>query len=584
MKVCASCKTTYLGGEIFCPNDGARLAVAGAPIGANGNTDPLIGHVLSGRYEVVERIGEGGMGFVYRCTHVDLKRPIAIKVLRPDFSHRPDVVARFQREARSASRIGHEHIVDVLDFGETPTGQSYFAMEYLEGEDLAEVLARTGTISAARACGLLGQCARALAAAHDKGIVHRDMKPENIFLVYRDGREFVKIVDFGIAKMSDIEVDGAPGRKLTKTGSIFGTPEYMSPEQASGKELDHRVDIYALGIILFECIAGRVPFVGDTFMGILTKQLFDPMPDLLEVNPHAERFPGVDMILRRGLAKDRDHRYLTMHEFADALEAIARGELPPEETAAMSTRPPPPPRVSNSPSVPSISAAPIPLSITTGARPSLDLETPRSKAPWLIGAFGLLALFGGVFGAYLMTRPAQAEPTTTTSAPAQASTSTDAPPLPTHVADPATDATEDDPLAAPSPPAGETAPTDPRMAATTPSGASVTITVTTNPPHGRVRVSEEQRCRRAPCEFAVQVGEVVELRGRLGRLTGFRRVTVGDQLAFRLPLRERQRGEAADIPPVPRMRTTTQVRVRPAPRPGTMGSLSELRDAPQLQR
>ncbi|MBW2224708.1 MAG: serine/threonine protein kinase, partial [Deltaproteobacteria bacterium] len=196
--------------------------------------DPLVGMVLAGRYVVKSRIGEGGMGLVYEGLHRDIDKRVAIKVLRDDLSRRPEVVARFRQEAKSASRIGHENIVDISDFGETTRGASYFVMEFLDGEDLANVLGREVTVDSDRVCGIVLQCCRALSATHAKGIVHRDIKPENIFLTKRDGvDDFVKIVDFGIAKMSDIETDGAPGRKLTKTGMIFGTPEYMSPEQAA---------------------------------------------------------------------------------------------------------------------------------------------------------------------------------------------------------------------------------------------------------------------------------------------------------------------------------------------------------------
>jgi serine/threonine-protein kinase len=278
-KICPVCKTDFSGGEVFCPNDGTRLQTPSqiASLGEVERADPLLGTTLDGRYRILRRIGEGGMGIVYEAEHVVLEKRVALKVLRDDFSSRPEVVERFRQEAKSASRIGNEHIVDISDFGETPDGSSYFVMELLDGEDLATVLQRETTIPLARAADILLQCCKALGAAHSKGIVHRDMKPENIFLTQREGRpDFVKIVDFGIAKMSDIETKGTPGRKLTKTGMIFGTPEYMSPEQAAGKPLDHRVDIYALGVIFFEMLTGRVPFVGDTFMGILTQHMFEP--------------------------------------------------------------------------------------------------------------------------------------------------------------------------------------------------------------------------------------------------------------------------------------------------------------------
>lgn len=329
MKVCPACRLDYGAGEVFCPVDATRLVTTSqmsvSPLNPD---DPLVGAVLAGRYVVKKRIGEGGMGLVYEGLHRDIDKQVAIKVLRDDLSRRPDVVARFRQEAKSASRIGHENIVDISDFGETTRGASYFVMEFLDGEDLANVLGREVTVGAERACAIVLQCCRALSATHAKGIVHRDIKPENIFLTKREGvADFVKIVDFGIAKMSDIETDGAPGRKLTKTGMIFGTPEYMSPEQAAGKELDHRVDVYALGIILYECLAGRVPFEGDTFMGVLTQHLFAELPPIKEMNPNAKVTPELELVIRKALAKDPDDRYQDTDELAEAVSCALDGRL-----------------------------------------------------------------------------------------------------------------------------------------------------------------------------------------------------------------------------------------------------------------
>lgn len=328
MKICPACKTEFQGGEVFCPNDGARLQtpsqLAAPPLDAN---DVLVGRILDERYRVLRRIGEGGMGIVYEAEHVVIEKRVALKVLRDDFSSRSEVVQRFRQEAKSASKIGNAHIVDISDFGETPAGAIYFVMELLEGEDLANVLQRDATVPLHRAADILSQCCTALGAAHGKGIVHRDMKPENVFLVTRDGRpDFVKIVDFGIAKMSDIETQGAPGRKLTKTGMIFGTPEYMSPEQAAGKELDHRVDVYALGVIFFEMLTGRVPFVGDTFMGILTQHMFEEPPRLTAVNPNVNVDPAIEGFIDRALAKDPAQRFQSCDEMRDALARALGGE------------------------------------------------------------------------------------------------------------------------------------------------------------------------------------------------------------------------------------------------------------------
>lgn len=224
-------------------------------------------------------------------------------------SKRPEVVQRFRQEARSASRIGHENIVDVTDFGQLDEGGVYFVMEHLKGESLSEVI-RGRTLEITRAAPIIMQIARALQAAHKLGIVHRDMKPENIFLVERDDiRDFVKILDFGIAKISDRDTDG---KRLTKTGMIFGTPEYMSPEQAAGKHLDHRVDIYALGCIMFEMFTGRVPYDGDSFMAVLTQHMFEPIPPIEEIVPDTDVPDSVRSVVYKAMSKECDNRYSDM--------------------------------------------------------------------------------------------------------------------------------------------------------------------------------------------------------------------------------------------------------------------------------
>src|SRR5215471_9629475 len=196
------------------------------PVGA----DPLIGRVLSERYRILRRVGQGGMGTVYQAQHALIDKKVALKVLSPELARRADLVARFLQEVRSASRIGHENVVDISDFGQSPEGMVYVAMELLEGQNLATVIKTEGTIEWTRARPILMQVAKAMRAAHEHGIIHRDLKPENVFLVQREGRpDFVKVLDFGIAK--SVNQDGDTPR-LTQKGPVFGTPEYMSPEQA----------------------------------------------------------------------------------------------------------------------------------------------------------------------------------------------------------------------------------------------------------------------------------------------------------------------------------------------------------------
>ena len=335
---CRTCGREFSEGEQFCSQDGTRLGgerddqpASDAPVATSFefsdppamavSPDPLVGTTLDGRYRILRVIGEGGMGVVYEALHVLIEKHVAIKVLRDTFTGRADVVERFRQEAKSASKIGHPNIVDVSDFGETPSGQSYIVMEMLIGEDLADVLARERALAPARAVRIAYQIARALHATHKKGIVHRDLKPENIYLVERDGaKDVVKIVDFGVAKMNDVEV--RPGRRLTRTGMLFGTPEYMSPEQALGKPFDHRVDIYALGAILFELVAGRVPFTGENFMEILAHHGHTPLPTLQSVNKNVQVSAELESVMARALTKDPDGRHQSMGAFADDLRSV----------------------------------------------------------------------------------------------------------------------------------------------------------------------------------------------------------------------------------------------------------------------
>jgi serine/threonine protein kinase len=239
-----------------------------------------IGSIVDGRYRVIELIGEGGMGKVYLAEHTEIGKRVALKVLHPSYSRMPDLVERFRREARAASKIGHPNIVDVTDSGATADGSVYFVMEYLEGLELGSVIERAGALDVARALRISGQICRALSAAHREGIIHRDLKPENIFLITRGGEaDVVKVLDFGIAKTT--EAEAARERRLTSPGMAMGTPEYMAPEQAAGRPADARTDVYSLGAIMYEMVTGLPPYTGDNFMEILTKKAtLDPPPPI----------------------------------------------------------------------------------------------------------------------------------------------------------------------------------------------------------------------------------------------------------------------------------------------------------------
>jgi serine/threonine-protein kinase len=215
--------------------------------------DPLIGEVLGERYKVGAVLGEGGMATVYRAEHVLIGKEFAVKVLVGDVAADPKMVERFKREAQAASRLDHEHIIQVTDFGSTPEGLLYIAMELLQGKDLATAIHREAPFEPARAVRISRQIALGLAHAHERGLVHRDLKPENIMLVPRDEQpDFVKILDFGLARVRE-SAHRNEGERLTSSGMVFGTPEYMCPEQALGKEVDARGDLYALGVVVYRC-------------------------------------------------------------------------------------------------------------------------------------------------------------------------------------------------------------------------------------------------------------------------------------------------------------------------------------------
>ena len=284
----------------------------------------LSGQTLLGRYTIVKKLGEGGMGTVYLCEHATIGKKFAVKVLSHELAHKEDLRERFLQEARAASMISQENVVEISDFGETPDGSVFFVMEFLAGEDLSDTVKDQGRLPWARVKPIMLQICRALGAAHDAGIIHRDMKPENCYRIKRGKNDdFIKVLDFGIAKVTS--EDESEGKGLTRTGMIFGTPEYMSPEQAQGAKPDHRVDIYAVGVIMYELLTGRVPFTADTFMGILTKHMFEVPEAPSSVVPDADIPAEVEAIILKAMQKDRELRFKNMAEFAEAIEAVGTG-------------------------------------------------------------------------------------------------------------------------------------------------------------------------------------------------------------------------------------------------------------------
>jgi serine/threonine protein kinase len=384
--------------------------------------DRLIGQTLDGRYYVQKKLGEGGMGVVYAVKHAVIERPLAIKVLKREVMRDAGTIARFVQEAKAASRIGHPNIVDVTDFGKTPEGMTYSVMEFVDGTTLSKTIKHAAPMPPARAVRIAAQIARALVAAHGKGIVHRDLKPENVFLVDRDGRpDFVKIVDFGIAKV--LPVEGAQaGPRLTRAGSVFGTPEYMAPEQAAGRnDTDGRVDIYALGTILYEMLVAKVPHKGDSMIRTIAMQMLDPIVPPSKVNPDLPIPKDLEAIVMKALEKKREDRYQTMGDFLSVLEqqilrladapTFSLPPVPPGADPALAPATPtaqiPPPEVSSPRRRANPSTRPLhePEFVASGTPLSLPIEEDvpvETRSRWPILLVGLLVLLVGAGGTILL--------------------------------------------------------------------------------------------------------------------------------------------------------------------------------------
>ncbi|HUJ63360.1 MAG TPA: serine/threonine-protein kinase [Kofleriaceae bacterium] len=442
--------------------------------------DPLIDTTIAGRYHVDKKLGEGGMGSVYLATHNILEKQVALKVLHGEFARKQDLVERFMQEAKAASRIRHENVIDISDFGATPEGIVFFAMELLTGHDLHDEIARARLsghlLPWSRTKRIFLQVCSALSAAHARGIVHRDLKPENVYLVeFLGDPDFVKLLDFGIAKLT--EVDGEGGRKLTKTGMLFGTPEYMSPEQARGEPVDHRVDIYAMGCILFQLVTGRVPFEADNFMGVLSLHLTEAPPVIApETFDHIGAPRALAGVIDRALAKDRAERWQTIDELAAAVREVS-GDPPAAERSGRT-------RAASVPApsatvTPARAQSPTARQITqwTGnvrVPEAADEPPPRRRGSKLPIAIAAVVVAAGGVVAYVATRGG--EPAPQPAGLASASAPQPAPPPP----------------APPPPPPHHTAPPpEPALPAqvsiafeSTPPGATVTD-VATGKPIGR---------------------------------------------------------------------------------------------------
>jgi serine/threonine-protein kinase len=374
--------------------------------------EKLVGATLDGRYRLVSHVASGGMGAIFRAEHVHLRKDLAIKVLRPDLTSSADLVERFRREAEIAATLTHDNIVRVNDFGRSPEGWLFLAMEFLEGESLFERLRREGAMPPETVVPILVQVCRGLEAAHQRGVIHRDLKPENIFLIGLDP-PVAKILDFGIAKITD------PGTASdTQAGMVVGTPEYLSPEQAMGTALDGRADIYAVGLIAWRMLAGRHPFQAQDARGLVLMQATRPVPPLSEARPELRAFPLLTAAVARACAKEPADRPDNAGQLALELEASlvpgAREAMPlPRRATPAPTTPRPSPSPAAGGALPGEGPAPRGDRSTSAGTPSPLDETAleiqglqRRRRIWAGATLALAAAALGVASlAWLRSRP-----------------------------------------------------------------------------------------------------------------------------------------------------------------------------------
>jgi serine/threonine-protein kinase len=330
MKKCPKCGVEYPDTNTLCPADGIALETS---------SDSLIGAILSGKYRIEERLNEGGMGTVYRATHVLMEKTVAIKVLRPSLAAVEKIVARFSREARAASRISHPNAISVTDFGEDENGVVFLVMEFLSGRTLKQLIRDDGPLPLARVVEIIRQVGDALNAAHQQGVVHRDLKSDNIMLVDTMAGDHAKVLDFGIAKIN--EPGEARDTGLTAPNLVIGTPQYMSPEQCSQEtEIDARSDIYSLGVILYEMLVGHVPFTADSPTMVMMKHLQEPVPSVLD--ERTDLPAPVGRVIARAMAKLPANRYQTIAELIEDLtiaSGMARFAPVPAQSANVASKP-----------------------------------------------------------------------------------------------------------------------------------------------------------------------------------------------------------------------------------------------------
>jgi eukaryotic-like serine/threonine-protein kinase len=367
---------------------------------------PAPDHVLAGKYRLVRQLGQGGMGSVWLAEHLTLRSPVALKLIDPGIAANPEALARFLREAQAAASLRSPHVVQILDYG-VDTGVPFIVMEVLEGESLAGRLARLGRLSPAETAKLMSHVARAMTRAHEAGVVHRDLKPDNIYIVHNDDDELAKVLDFGVAK-SSLHGLGAAASSGTRTGAVLGTPYYMSPEQAEGtKAVDHRTDIWAMGVIAWECLLGTRPFEAETLGGLLLAICAREMPVPSRAGPAP---PGFDAWFARACARDPTQRFATAKEAAGELRRVC-GDL------LVATQPWMPAKEGYAAGWGTTSP---PLAGTTSnlvvSAPTLTIPTKKLSGPLVVAALLIGLVAAGVVGTLLLL--GRSSPTAADSAPA----------------------------------------------------------------------------------------------------------------------------------------------------------------------
>jgi serine/threonine-protein kinase len=313
-RVCLTCGSKFDDTVETCPQDGSILKAL-----AN---DPLVGKVFAGKYEILGVLGSGGMSSVYRARHLLLRKLCALKLLHSQHSSKPERVMRFQQEARAIAALDHPNIISVQEFSISDSGEAFLEMDLLEGVSLQEVIDSDGHMNVDEFAHVFRQVLGALEHAHAQGIIHRDLKPSNIMLVGNRPEAVVKVVDFGIAKVLADQESGE--QKLTKTGELFGSPIYMSPEQCGGEPIDKRSDIYSLGCVMFECLCGKPPYKGDSVFKTLKLHIAAPQPSMGDVNPSVVVPDAFEELVQTAMQKDPGRRFQTVDEFKQGLEKAVR--------------------------------------------------------------------------------------------------------------------------------------------------------------------------------------------------------------------------------------------------------------------